>query len=102
MEREPYAPRPCASVSCRPASAPPFLFLPRRSLFLPRDVRFKQVRRAEKRSGSSTGEGWRKEAGFDAAAKAASILKVKRRADKQLDTLLSQVVCCAWTGVRVG
>ena len=29
--------------------------------------------------------------GFNAAAKAASILKVKRRADKQLNTLLAQV-----------
>jgi len=41
--------------------------------------------------GHSAQEVWKGMGGFNAAAKAASILKVKQRADKQLNTLLAQV-----------
>jgi hypothetical protein len=41
--------------------------------------------------GEAAEEGWKGVGGFDAAAKAARILKVKARADKRLDALLAQV-----------
>ncbi len=41
--------------------------------------------------GEAAQEEWKGEGGFDAAAKAARILKVKARADKRLDALLAQV-----------
>jgi len=60
----------------------------------------RRVRRAERvqvsslavrPQGDSAQEVWKGTGGFDAAAKAAKILKVKQRADKQLNTLLAQV-----------
>lgn len=41
--------------------------------------------------GKAAEEGWKGAGGFDAAAKAARILKVKARADARLDALLAQV-----------
>jgi hypothetical protein len=41
--------------------------------------------------GEAAEEEWKGAGGFDAAAKAARILKVKERADKRLDVLLAQV-----------